>query len=321
MCSVEDQACELDTNVLTLVPGVSLPECRMLCNDQLSCKYISFFGSGSFPLSDTCVLFSECGQLYDCEDCRTEDRGCWTGDCSSSVEGRVSDNLVAFLPHLGTELECRDACSSSQGCGYYTFYSLSSSSQPGSCFLLSSLQAPVQECTDCRTGASQCADACMFLMDGHSTSSKLQFTNTSGSQAVQAVALGYCDLTVLLVGGGGAGGDRGGAGGSGYVNWERFSFIGTLDLDVKVGGAGARSTITSGDGEQWMDGGVEGESGMDGASYGGEGYCGGGGGISGGGGGRSGAGGTDGGDGLGTYGAKGSGLRVDTIPIQGFQLM
>lgn len=72
-CIVEGQTCGIgQNNLLTSYAGVeSLHECEALCINNYDCKFITHFGPDSFPLRNYCMLFSDCGNVADCQDCTT----------------------------------------------------------------------------------------------------------------------------------------------------------------------------------------------------------------------------------------------------------
>ena len=57
---------------------------------------------------------------------------------------------MQYLPAVATELVCRTACQTEASCHVYTYYSLEDPIYHGACFLLLSLQEPVNDCDDCR---------------------------------------------------------------------------------------------------------------------------------------------------------------------------
>ena len=153
-------------------------------------------------------------------------------------------------------------------------------------------------------------------MNGETTT-RGQLFNDTRSTSVQLVALGTCDLAVFAVGGGGTGYSSNGGKGSGFIQFSLIRFIGTIEVNVRVGEDDERSVLS-----------VEGKSevvALPGeTSYsdydGGAGYCGGGGGDN-----RgdstAGDGGAGGGDGQDSYrgtGGKGSGLDVGSIFLKDF---
>ena len=157
-----------------------------------------------------------------------------------------------------------------------------------------------------------------------STDSAMMFTQVYDytHPAVQAVIVGTCSLTAVAVGGGNEVG-----GGSGYIVWDQLAVLGSLVLEVKVGGPGGVTKVTV----PLLRGGITGMGGTTiiyaeaGGVVNGDGY-------SGGGGERGygdyvssfgGDGGQDGGDGQSgpdDAGGRGSGLNVADIPVTNFKL-
>ena len=268
-----------------------------------------------------CVLLSSCPSLHSCTDCITEDGSCLP--CSSALEGRLGDNYLDFIPDLEFEVDCKRACSNStEGCMYYTHYG-TNSTNPGACFLLSSLENPMEPCEHCRTGAPDCSNRCFFLGEDSVETSYL-LTDTEGVTTVQNVALGdgACSLRVVAIGGGGLGSnetDYGGGGGSGMITTTTLSLSGTNLLEVVVGAPGEATIVEFKIGNTTVVA-EAGESTLN--STGGSGYSGGGGGGDV----HNGDGGEDGGSGAfgagTTYGAggDGSGVKVELIEIEVFKL-
>jgi hypothetical protein len=240
--------------------------------------------------------------------------------CSAPLAGHIGDNLLQFRPNLAEEGECFFACAALESCRYYLHFNLTDPSNPASCFLLSGLQEPLEPCDHCRTGASNCSNACSLQQEPGAPTPGL-LLSTPGTVTVQVIALGSCPpLTALVVGGGGKG--YNGGGGSGYIIAENLTVERSITVEVRVGGPREESSVTLG--SRVVRAGP-GEDGCDGSSYwgGGAGYRGGGGvGFS-----KGGDGGTDGGAGEAGSGSSyhgpggaGSGVEVAGIPVRGFLL-
>ena len=106
LCSVDGLACEMHDNTIAILPNVpTMEECRLLCQDQDNCNYISHFGAVSFPFVETCMLFSACDTLHEYSNCSTEERACWTL-CSEPLESQLGENLVQFIPDIVDEFAC-----------------------------------------------------------------------------------------------------------------------------------------------------------------------------------------------------------------------
>ena len=68
MCVLDSLACEMHDNIVSLLPGVeSVEECRVLCQEEPACTYMSHFGNHSYPFSRECILFDECDTLHSCQ--------------------------------------------------------------------------------------------------------------------------------------------------------------------------------------------------------------------------------------------------------------
>merc|ERR1719153_1283734 len=200
--------------------------------------------------------------------------------CSRKIIGAINDNLLDFIPNIESEGDCRDLCSEKFGCQYYTYYYLKS------CFLLSSLKPPIQDCPSCVTGPLHCdqpAD-CSFLYDGHNHT-HLIFTEPGVNITFSTSGGSYfseCQLRVLAVGGGGDGyyacGGGSGGGGSGYIRYNTQTISGS-QISVMVGDHDQASTainMDTGDTVLARPGGLPGGNHYVGF-HGGDGYSGGGG--------------------------------------------
>ena len=66
----------------------------------------------------------------------------------------------------------------------------------------------------CRTGAKVCSDACYFIGEDGEPVSSMVVTNTSLTTTINTIALGICQMSILVVGGGGAGANGGGGSGT-----------------------------------------------------------------------------------------------------------
>ena len=112
ICSTEGETCDMLDNIIKIYSGVfSNDECRPLCED-FYCKYFTYFSSGGFQFSETCVLFSSCGSLHTCEGCTTEAL-CHQLEvirevCSTPIKGQVEENLISYIPNIENETSCKD---------------------------------------------------------------------------------------------------------------------------------------------------------------------------------------------------------------------
>ena len=328
-CSIEGQTCGIgQDNLLTSYAGVeSLQECEALCIDNLDCEFITHFGPDSFPLRNYCKLFSECGNLTDCQGCITAVEICFE-QCGQNLEGLLEENVLEIIPGVEDELSCKACCRNEPDCSAYTYHDNSDLVLPGICFILTAIQGPLQPCKHCSTGYPDCRNItggyCTFSVEAQETAlTSYQFTGISNTTVSINLALGNCELTVVAVGGGGdhSGGFTSyGAGGSGYVASTSLMPSPLSRFVVRVGGPGELSSLETSEGQTV----ITAQPGKDGSNYnGGAGYSGGGAGTS-----NnfypSGDGGEDGGDGDDGYagypGGRGSGLDISTIQLQQFSL-
>ena len=147
-CSIEGQACDIgQENLLTSYAGVeSLQECGALCTDNLDCEFITHFGPESFPFKNYCMLFSECGDLVDCQDCTSSEEICFQPICGDSLEGPLEENVLEIIPGVEEELSCKAACRNKPDCEAYTYHDNSDPVLSGICFLLTEIRDPLQSC-------------------------------------------------------------------------------------------------------------------------------------------------------------------------------
>merc|ERR1719391_1770636 len=145
------------------------------------------------------MLFSSCSDMYECDNCRTEDRACLP--CSIGGQNHLGNNLVQFLSDIEEEIECKAKCIEESSCNFYTYHNTSDPSYPNTCFLLSYLEDPILPCDFCRTGPVDCSATegrCFFWMDdGSRRGSGQLITETSYDTNVTAQALGNCIITVV----------------------------------------------------------------------------------------------------------------------------
>ena len=117
-CFVDNQECEIsaDNLIHTFLGISSIEECKLLCEDEVTCIAFTHFGSNGHPLPDGCLLFSSCRERRPCENCmtgssQTECR------CSISFSGLVApDNFVDLIGGVQDEFVCKKLCISESLC-------------------------------------------------------------------------------------------------------------------------------------------------------------------------------------------------------------
>ena len=303
-CSSEGVECErIGNNLIDAVTHVlTLEECRQICLDDENCDFISYFDDSATPVSHLCQMFITCENTINCSNCVSENMACYRS-CSSNVVGDLDENIQDLLTNIESELACRQLCLNVSECSFYTYFYPNDTNFEKYCFLQTEFVGPAQPCSTCITGPVDCSVKCSLALDGVEHTS-LMLNNTDKSNNITITGWGSCDLTLLLVGGGGRYGSSGGAG-SGYLQYSSLQVSPGTVLTAQVGDQRQSSSVTLSSSDT-----VTAQPGKDshGSYDGGDGYCGGGGG----GGFDGGAGGTNGGDGhSGSGGSGGLGTGED----------
>lgn len=330
-CFQEGKTCAVNDDNLIDSNGevFSIDECRLACIDVENCQYITYFGPGSFPFSNYCMLFASCDGTHDCEDCQTETKVCFE-TCSGALEGQLSDNVVEIMPNVKDEPNCKAICNSVQECKYYTYFSKLHQTFPLLCVLLSELQAPFSPCKEeCSSGFGDCQNKFCKFQDINKLNENdhlelLDHAMLENNTSIGVVSFGEleCEITMVAVGGGGSGYHNqggGGGGGSGRIKSLVQQVTNTDQLYfINIGAPGESSSVQ-----------LEDELLLSASSGGNARHSDGGSGHSGGGGGgssspeRCGHGGEDGSNGkdgsLG-HGGQGSGVSIASYSMKFFEL-
>ena len=109
-CSSNNTACEAHQgNTLETYFGVpSLAECRVLCQNNYQCKFLTYYYEEG-PAKQICFLFSSCEAAGDCENCVSQARHCRTElRCEAPYTGVLQDNIIADIPDVVSVSDCRD---------------------------------------------------------------------------------------------------------------------------------------------------------------------------------------------------------------------
>ena len=322
-CVSDNVACDIhDNDFIESVGAVSsIEECRQLCYDNEDCGFITYYDDGGFPYQEVCQLFTSCLHIHSCTGCTSETRACYQV-CGDNVIGGLDDNLLAIVPDVQSEINCKEHCRSTNNCSFYTYFT---QDDPNyfACNLLSYLIKPLKPCSTCLTGPLECQEdqSCQIIFDNQDVKS-LQLTEPGHHNVT--ISGSNCQLRVLAVGGGGwsnDGGNMGGGGGSGYIVYQSLN-VSNDELVLTVADHRQPSTVSL-DGHDIIVAGAGGDYG--GAMIGGDGYSGGGAlslqqGMNGG---------SDGGDGEGeemcidcglTTEGHGSGVNVSSYHLNNFVL-
>ena len=312
--------------------------CSDLCREEENCVAFNFFGPRSnFHPRDSCLLFSACERKVTCNDCVL---GTSQDDCTCSIDyyGVIDQsNFVDTVTRVPDEVTCKDLCSKTSQCSFYTYYNGQHSHQPEVCIMLSNsgieesqinssgkVRSSAKKCDNCKTGPVACE---------YNQKCKVALLTSNGAPQAQPYVFAvknrrvtlltgenncFRDLRALGIGGGGSARGSGG-GGSGLPVLRRFDLRSneTLTLSVLKGG---EVKVTKGGLDLLV--GFKGGNSNGSHGHGGGGYSGGGAGIKG----RS-EGGQDGGsngsDGLssgGVAGGRGSGLDLASLNMTRFLL-
>ena len=224
------------------------------------------------------MLLKSCERTSPCDGCVSETRNCFK--CGFTVTGKLDDNLVGSIPGVPSDIECRNECSTTPGCIFFTYFTLDHPTYPELCILQSRLLGPFLPCDSCLTGPRTCDHdlSCGLFINGeYHTSHK--FTEPGVVNNVILVSDGSedCQVRMFLVGGGGYAHSsyQGGGGGSGYLQYLSQSATDVLtSLSLIVGGEREQSSVTIyGKNITALPGKA---SYSDGDEQGGDGYCGGG---------------------------------------------
>ena len=104
-CYLDNEACDTNVNnVIDTITGVStLEECRASCYSNPLCKFITFYGEDSFPLSNICMILSSCDETFHCDGCHSEDSFCFRQLIGNNE--RVMINLSSYPEIVVTVLK------------------------------------------------------------------------------------------------------------------------------------------------------------------------------------------------------------------------
>ena len=321
-CTAEDVTCRIeDDNLVGTANGVAdLSECSDIAGEG---DYLTYFGSAGFPFVDSCLYFSSCQTLVECDDCTTRaPTTCRTPICSASIQGPLSSNLITVIDNVDSEEECDSSCVLEDQCAVYTFYRSNDSTYPSTCFLLTELGLPIRECEGetCVTGLPNCEGSICAFLDGAVTYPQ-GILVTKEDKNIELLTLGACPSPVAIAIGGGGRGNNYGGGGSGYVeyqigpNWPQKAY---LKVAVHPGSESEDSYVSDISDSTDIVRGGRGQDG--GGDDGGAGYSGGGGYCYPPVGGAGGSNGSKGEDGCIGVGGAGSGVQIDNIPLTNFDL-
>ena len=119
-CEEWNSACIAKDNLIKAISDtVDLDQCKKHCLEFDECKFISFFGPNSFPLSNHCMLLKNCKKRHSCDDCHSINRNCFNS-CTNSINGRMANNTLEIIAEVQDETLCSASCQKNVNCKFYT---------------------------------------------------------------------------------------------------------------------------------------------------------------------------------------------------------
>ena len=267
-CFVNNVKCDISEDTLIDVYlETTWQECSVLCQDEKKCSAFNFFGPESnFHPRNSCLLFSACFKKSPCNDCVI---GTNQDDCTCSIGfyGEIDEsNFIDMAASVPDEVACKNLCSKTTQCAFYTFYNSRDPHQPEVCILLSNsgieksqidnskksgLRSSAKKCDNCKTGPvtcqfnEKCKVALLTTDNGHCAHPYI-FAYSAEVRLITGEKSCFRDLRALAIGGGGSAqphpigsGDpnewTGGGGGSGHPKLGLFQLRSNETLNLTVG--------------------------------------------------------------------------------------
>jgi len=101
-CSNNNIACDnSEDNLIDTFGGIkTIEECRQLCYDSNECQHITYYEPNSFPFSEVCFLYRQCGRSHSCSDCVSETRECYRTWVRKFFD-KIKENVLEAFMVLG----------------------------------------------------------------------------------------------------------------------------------------------------------------------------------------------------------------------------
>ena len=129
-CVAYEKSCKLEQdNLVGFYTNIShIDECEILCAGEYYCRFASYFGPDSYPITNSCVLLDSCSYyLDDCNNCFTFEKNC-INVCDAPIEGDLSgNNILDVQPGISSKNNCEQLCYISESCMFYTYFGETSS--------------------------------------------------------------------------------------------------------------------------------------------------------------------------------------------------
>ena len=166
-CSSPGMECEYneDNYIDTVFNVYSELECRAICEDQDQCHFITYYNASASPLSNMCRGFKTCDDVNLCENCVSQNMDCFR-TCGTNIVGQMKENIIDGVFGIKTELECKELCSKTEACDWYTFFFSNSSTNHDFCVLLTELLQPIETSDTAVSGPSDCNKDCVLVTKG-----------------------------------------------------------------------------------------------------------------------------------------------------------
>ena len=123
-CVAYEKSCTLEhNNLIGFHTDIShIDECELLCAGEFECKFASYFGPDSYPITNSCILLRFCSTLDDCNNCYTHEKDCYNV-CDAPIEGDLSENnILDIQPEIPNKNTCKELCDISKSCMFYTYF-------------------------------------------------------------------------------------------------------------------------------------------------------------------------------------------------------
>ena len=85
------------------------------------CEYLTYFNASGDLFREFCYTFSSCEETHACTNCVSETESCYK-TCGKNFYGVIDNNFVDLVGDVDSESDCKDFCTSTETCMYYTYF-------------------------------------------------------------------------------------------------------------------------------------------------------------------------------------------------------
>ena len=137
-------------------------------------------------------------------------------------------------------MDCKKLCRETTNCKFYTYYLEADVLYLQLCVLLTGLLPPTESSNSASSGLVDCSSSeCSFNVNGDPVMSLML---TEDEVDLKVDVSGFCEITILAVGGGGRGFYHGG--GSGYLQYQKIWLSnGIMSLNATAGASAKPSSV------------------------------------------------------------------------------